>query len=102
MGNGPIEEKDAGGAQQGTHQIDHAGYLRGVAGEMGEEIGYQHEERSSRRMPYFQFVTCGDKLGTVPETDCRLYRGAIGEGGDRESHPSQDIVHQSVLSHSVM
>ena len=38
VGDGPEEEHDTDGAQQGAHRIYHLGYLGSVAGEMCEEI----------------------------------------------------------------
>ena len=92
MRDGPEEEHDTRGAEQGTHGVDHPRHLRRVAGKMGEEVGGEHEERCARRVTDLQFVTCCNKLRTVPETGCRLDSAAIYKGRNKEGEPSEYIV----------
>lgn len=44
MGDGPEEEHDADGTEECVHRIHHLGYLRGITGEVCEEIAHEHEE----------------------------------------------------------
>ena len=102
MGDGEEKEEDASGTQQRRHEVDHLGHLRGVAGQMCEEVGHQHEYRSSRRMTNLQFVAAGDEFRTIPETGRGLYGQTINNGGNGEGQPCRggvDFLESSSLHH---
>ena len=69
----PEQEQDRQAAEEGGHRVDHQRYLRGVGGELREQVGGQHKERRSRRMPYFQLVCRGDELTAIPEAGGGLH-----------------------------
>ena len=93
MGDGPEEEHDADGTEECAHRIHHLGYLRGITGEMCEEIAHEHEEWCPRWVTDLLLVGSCNKLRTVPETGCRFNCGAIYECRNDECDPSEDIVH---------
>ena len=93
MRNAPEQEQYGRRTQQRTHRIHHLCHLRGVACKLREEISREHEERSSRRMAYFQLVAGCNELRTVPEAGCRFNRRAIYESSHQEGKPPQYIVH---------
>ena len=45
-------------------------------------------------MPYLQSHRCGDEFATIPQTGCRLDRKNIGETGNNECYPTDQIVNQ--------
>ena len=93
MSDGPEEEQDGGGRQEGTHGVHHARHLAGVAGKLREQVGREHEKWCPRRMAHSEFVAGVDKLRTVPERGCRFNRGAIDDGCNEERNPAHHIVH---------
>ena len=88
MSDGPEQEHDTHCTQQRVHDVHPFGHLRGVAGKLGKQVGREHEERGTWGVTNLHFITCGDEFGTVPKTGCRLYCGAINEGGYQETNPA--------------
>ena len=74
MGDAPEEKQDAEGRKEGTHHVDPVGHLRGVGGQMREEIAGEHEEGCTRWVSHFELHGRGDELGAVPEGGGGLYR----------------------------
>jgi hypothetical protein len=68
---------------------------------LAEEIGYEHKERCTRRVSYFEFVSRSDKLRAIPKTGGRLYGTAISDGSYQECNPTHQIVHKFVLFHEI-
>ena len=96
----PEQEKDTRRAHQCAHDVHHACHLRRVAGELAEQVGCKHKERCARWMAYFQFISGGDKFGTVPKAGGRLDSHAIGNSRDQKSEPAHQVVNLVVLFHS--
>ena len=95
----PEQEEYAGRAHQRAHVVYHLGHLGGVARELREQVGHQHEERCPRRVPYFQLVAGGDELRAIPEACGGFYGEAIHHGRNEESHPTREVVDEFVLFH---
>lgn len=55
-----------------AHRIHHLGHLRGITGEMCEEIAHEHEEWCPRWVTDLLLVGSCNKLRTVPEAGCRI------------------------------
>ena len=96
----PEEEHDAGGTEEGTHDIHHLGHQRRIAHKLGKEIGCEHEERCPRGMTHLQLVSCGDKLRTVPKTGCGLYRAAISKCSYGKGHPPHYGIYRLKILHN--
>jgi hypothetical protein len=101
VGNAPEQEQDTGGTHQGTHDIDHAGYLRRVAGKLTEQVGGKHKERCAGRVADFQFITGGNEFRAIPEAGGRFDGHAVRKGCNDESQPTYQVVDRVVLFHEL-
>ena len=99
MTDGPEEEHDACGTEEGTHHVDHERDFRRVAHKLSEQIGSQHEERCPRWVTDFKLVACRYELGAVPETCGRFDCTAIDESSDGERNPPHQVVDKSEMLH---
>ena len=99
MAYAPEEEHDAGCAEEGAHHVDHQCDFRGVAYELCEQIGSEHEEGCPRGVTDFELIGCCDELGAVPETCCWFHRAAVDECGNGERKPPHQVVDKSEMLH---
>ena len=67
MGDTPEKEQDSQPAKQSRHRIYHLCNCGRVGCELCKQIGRQHKERRSGRMPYFQLISRRNELTTIPE-----------------------------------
>ena len=73
MRNGPEEEKDAAGTEEGRHEIDHKRHLRGCGGKVGKQVGCKHKEWRTGGMANLQPVAGSYEFGTIPQAGCGFY-----------------------------
>lgn len=68
MRDTPEQEQDCQPAKECRHRIDHFSHCGSIRRQLREQVGRQHKERCSGRMPNFQFKSRRDELTTIPET----------------------------------
>ena len=101
MRDTPKKEQDCQSAKQGRHRIHHFCHSGRIGCKLREQVGRQHKERCSGRMPYFQLVSRRNELTAIPETGSGFDSHQIDGRSDRKNDPAQHVVDQFILSHTL-
>ena len=88
MRDAPKEEGDGQAALQGRKGINRPGHQGRITGKDRSQPVDKKEERGSRRVSHFEFITGGDKFAAIPQAGGGLHGQQIGEAGDRENDPT--------------